>query len=59
MGTLTPMPCTPTIVGPWRPQVPTVLVGGKPVLTLGSGCMCAYGGQIMMTNPGATKTMAG
>jgi Domain of unknown function (DUF4280) len=59
LGVLTPMPCTPAIIGPWRPQAPTVVVGGKPVLTFGSGCVCAFGGQISMTSPGAMRTSAG
>jgi hypothetical protein len=30
-----------------------------PALTAGSTCNCAYGGVVSITNPGATKTMAG
>ena len=38
---------------------PKVLIGGKPALTLGSTCMCAYGGMITVVNPGgARETMA-
>ncbi|MGH7486719.1 MAG: DUF4280 domain-containing protein [bacterium] len=59
LGVLTPMPCTPTVAGPWLPLAPTVLIGGNPALVSGSMCVCAFGGVITMTNPGATKTMVG
>jgi hypothetical protein len=59
LGVLTPMPCTPAVVGTWIPQVPNVLVGGEPVLTMGAQCMCAYAGLIAMTFPGAMRTVAG
>jgi uncharacterized Zn-binding protein involved in type VI secretion len=59
LGTLTPMPCVPVVVGPWTPTVPTVLIAGKPVLTMGSMCMCAYGGQITITSAGSATTTAG
>lgn len=48
-GTLTPMPCTPVIPAPWAPGVPTVLVGGKPLLNNTSKLLCAYGGVIQVT----------
>jgi hypothetical protein len=59
LGVLTPMPCTPAVVGTWIPQVPTVLVANKPILTMGSQCVCAYAGQISMVLPGALRTSAG
>ncbi|HET9690099.1 MAG TPA: DUF4280 domain-containing protein [Acidimicrobiales bacterium] len=46
LGVLTPMPCIPVIPGPWTPMDPTVLVGGNPILLMGSMCNCAYGGVI-------------
>ncbi|MDH4148004.1 MAG: DUF4280 domain-containing protein [Acidimicrobiia bacterium] len=58
MGVLTPMPCTPTPLGPWKPGSPTVLAGGFPALTNSSMCNCAFGGVITITMPGQTKAMA-
>ncbi|HLW44921.1 MAG TPA: DUF4280 domain-containing protein [Acidimicrobiales bacterium] len=58
LGVLTPMPCIPVIPAPWAPGAPTTMVGGKPALVAGSTCICAYGGAIQITNPGATKTLA-
>lgn len=48
-GALTPMPCTPVIPAPWATGVPTVLVGGKPLLNNTSKLLCAYGGVIQVT----------
>ncbi|WP_029135741.1 DUF4280 domain-containing protein [Nakamurella lactea] len=53
LGVLTPMPCVPVPAAPWAPGGPTVLVGGLPVVTQTSKCMCAYGGVISVTLPGA------
>jgi hypothetical protein len=55
LGALTPGACTPTIVAPWAPGSPTVMVGGKPALTMTSRCQCAYGGQVSVTLPGPTR----
>lgn len=58
LGVLTPQPCTMVPVGPWRPDKPTVLVGGKPVLTQGSTLLCGMGmGQISIIAPGQMKTL--
>ena len=56
LGVLTPMPCVPATM-PWVNGAATTMVGGKPALTLGAQCQCAYGGVIQIINPGATKTM--
>lgn len=56
-GVLTPGACTPTVPAPWAPGSPTTLIGGKPALTMGSTCMCVYGGQITIVNPGSTTIM--
>ena len=48
MGVLTPMPCVPAIAAPWVPGVPTVLVGGKPLLNNTSKLICSYGGVIQV-----------
>jgi uncharacterized Zn-binding protein involved in type VI secretion len=58
LGVLTPMPCLPAIVGPWKPGATTVTLGGKPALVSGSTCNCAYGGVISMIVPGAMRTTA-
>ena len=51
LGVLTPMPCVPSIVAPWVPGCPTVLVAKKPLLNNSSKLMCMYGGviQVQMT----------
>ena len=49
MGALTPMPCVPVLTAPWTPGVPTVLVGGIPLLNNTSKLLCAYGGVIQVT----------
>lgn len=59
LGVLTPMPCTPVIVGPWTPTAPTTLVGGVPILAGGATAQCAYGGVIAVTMPGTMHTEAG
>jgi len=58
LGALTPMPCTPMIIGPWSPGSPTVVAGGIPALTNTSMCNCAYGGVITITMPGQMTVMA-
>ena len=58
LGVLTPMPCVPAVVAPWVPGAPRTLIGGKPALTSGSTCTCAYGGVISLTFPGAVRTTA-
>ncbi len=57
LGVLTPMPCLP-VTTPWTPGAVQTLIGGKPALTFGSQCTCAYGGIIQMVAPGAVQTMA-
>ncbi len=60
LGVLTPMPCTMMPAGPWQATKPTVLVGGKPVLTQESMLMCGMGmGQIKIISPGQMKIVTG
>jgi len=59
MGVLTPMPCVPAVAGPWIPNAPTTMIGGKPALVSGSTCVCSFGGVISITMPGAVRTTAG
>ena len=59
LGVLTPMPCVPATVGPWKPGALRTTIGGKPALVSGSTCNCAWGGLISLTMPGAVRTTAG
>jgi hypothetical protein len=52
LGVLTPMPCVPTIPGPWAPGAATVMLSNQPALDNVSKLNCAYGGVISITNPG-------
>ena len=56
LGVLTPMPCVP-VTTPWMNGATKTLIGGKPGLTMGATCQCAYGGSIQILNPGAMKTI--
>jgi uncharacterized Zn-binding protein involved in type VI secretion len=58
LGVLTPMPCMPAVVGPWKPGAPRTLLAGTPALVSGSTCNCAWGGLISLTLPGAMRTTA-
>lgn len=58
LGTLTPMPCVPALVGTWTPTAPTTIVDGKPVLAAGATLQCAYGGVISVAMPGTATTQA-
>ena len=58
LGVLTPMPCLPAVVGTWIPAAPRTTIGGTPALVSGSTCMCAWGGVINLTMPGAVRTTA-
>ena len=53
LGVLTPMPCVPVTPAPWISSS-RVLVGGVPVITKSSKCVCIWGGQI---TPMATPAM--
>ncbi len=52
-GVLTPMPCMPVPSGTWLPGATKVMIANKPALTSDCKLMCAYGGVIQITNPGA------
>jgi hypothetical protein len=58
LGVLTPMPCLPAVVGPWKPGALRTTLGGKPALVSGSTCQCAWGGVITLTFPGAVRSTA-
>ena len=58
LGVLTPQPCIPASAGTWIPTKPKVLIGGKPCLTNDCKLVCAYAGQISITNPGQVKATA-
>jgi len=59
LGVLTPMPCVPVPAGPWKPGAAKTLIGGKPALTLGGTCNCAFGGVITIAFPGQVQTLSG
>jgi hypothetical protein len=52
LGVLTPMPCIPMTEAPWVPGAVTVMIGEFPALTEDSMCICAWGGEITITDPG-------
>lgn len=52
LGVLTPMPCVPVTVGPWEPGADTVLINNFPALDSTSKCMCSWGGEISIVEPG-------
>lgn len=52
LGVLTPMPCIPVPVGPWKPGAPTVILAGAPALNNTSTLNCAWGGVITFVTPG-------
>ncbi len=54
LGTPTPAPCVPAIVGPWSPGAAKTKVGGLPALTNADTCNCAYGGVVSITSAGQT-----
>jgi hypothetical protein len=61
---LTPLPPSPS-GGPcvpkttvWTPGSPITTIGGQPIVTQTSQCMCASGGVIMVVNTPAMTTMA-
>lgn len=58
LGALTPGACVPVIAAPWIPTAPTTVVGGIPVLVMGSTCMCAYGGVVSIVGPPAVTVQA-
>lgn len=55
-GVLKPQPCTPTLVAPWVPGSPTVLIGNMPALNNTSKLMCMWGGVIQILVPGQVQT---
>lgn len=52
LGVLTPMPCIPVIPAPWAPGSPDVMIADMPALTNDSMCMCTWGGEISIVEPG-------
>jgi Domain of unknown function (DUF4280) len=57
LGVLTPMPCVPMTVSPWKPGSSKVLVAGQPALNNTSKNMCIWGGAISFVDAGQTKEM--
>lgn len=59
LGVLTPMPCVPVPLGPWKPGAARTVIGGIPALTAGSICNCSWGGVISITFAGSVRTLMG
>lgn len=51
LGTPTPAPCVPVTVAPWEPGTPTVTIANLPALDTSCKLMCAWAGQISVTQP--------
>jgi len=51
MGVFTPAPCMPVLTAPWTPGTPTVTIAGLPALDTSCKLMCAWAGEIMITQP--------
>lgn len=58
LGVLTPMPCVPLTVAPWI-STSRVMVGGAPIITKDSKCLCTWGGQITAVMTPAVTVKAG
>ncbi len=58
LGVLTPMPCIPNIVGPWKPGAATVMLANQPALDNISMLNCASGGVITFVVPGQFTEMS-
>lgn len=52
LGVLTPQPCLPVTAAPWVTGSPTVSLMEAPLLNETSTCLCAWGGQITVLEPG-------
>ena len=59
LGVLTPMPCVPVIVGPWKPPAAQTMLSGLPALVAGATCQCSWGGVVIIGMPGSIRTLAG
>jgi hypothetical protein len=58
LGVLTPMPCVPVTPAPWI-STSRVMVGGSPMITKSSKCLCVWGGQISaVATPAVTVKVA-
>lgn len=58
LGVLTPMPCVPMTPAPWISSS-RVMVGGAPMITKSSKCLCTWGGQITAVMSPAVTVKAG
>ncbi|MEQ9552336.1 DUF4280 domain-containing protein [Coleofasciculus sp. G2-EDA-02] len=52
LGVLTPMPCIPVPVGPWKPGAIKTKINNMPALPDFAVCNCSWGGVIKIMNPG-------
>jgi len=57
-GVLTPQPCIPAASGPWTPGSKSVAIAGPAgpaLLNDACQCVCQWGGQIKVQDPGQTE----
>ncbi len=47
-----PVPCARVPAGLWIPKHPNIMAGQNPLLTSDCTCMCGFGAQISIVNPG-------
>ncbi|MEH1778446.1 MAG: DUF4280 domain-containing protein [Nostoc sp.] len=55
LGVLTPMPCIPMIVSPWKPGAIKVKINNFPALPNTAICNCAWGGVVKINYAGQMK----
>jgi hypothetical protein len=55
LGVLTPMPCIPVPLGPWKPGAIKTKINGIPALPNTAICNCAWGGVIKINFAGQVK----
>lgn len=57
LGVLTPVPCLPVPVGPWKSGAVTVMLANFPALDNISTLNCMWGGVITFVDPGQVTHM--
>jgi hypothetical protein len=56
MGVLTPQPCIPMTAALWTPGSQAVTISDLVALNDTCQCLCQWGGQIRVQDPGQTET---
>ncbi|MEE9686088.1 DUF4280 domain-containing protein [Lelliottia amnigena] len=57
IGALTPMPCIPLTSTPWMSGATKSFIAKQPALHSQCTCLCSWGGQIKIDQPGTSRTM--